>query len=174
MISNFGVEDLEFSDFIKNIRPGDRLEIYTDGSCIGNPGPGGWAGVFICRDKRANISGSENETTNNRMELMAAIESVKHIPDGIAATIYTDSTYVKNGITSWIKSWQRNHWKSASGKPVKNKDLWMELAEVSKTKQVEWMWVKGHADCVNNNNADFVARSAIVEAYMKNTNTEGS
>ena len=122
MNSSFEIEDLEFSDFLKRLRPNDKIEIYTDGSCIGNPGPGGWAGVFIHRDKRANISGFEKSTTNNRMELMAAIESVNHVPETISATIYTDSTYVKNGITSWIKSWQSNNWKSASGKPVKNQD----------------------------------------------------
>lgn len=169
MNSNFEIEDLEFADFLKNLRANDKIEIYTDGSCIGNPGPGGWAGVFIHRDKRTSISGFAKNTTNNRMELMAAIESVNHVPDTISATIYTDSTYVKNGITSWIKSWQNNNWKSASGKPVKNQDLWMALAEAIKTKDIEWVWVKGHADCVNNNNADFVARSAIVTSYMENT-----
>lgn len=167
MNDNFEVEDLEFSEFLKNLKPNDKIEIYTDGSCIGNPGPGGWAGVFIFRDKRSNISGFEAKTTNNRMELMAAIESVKHTPEDVLATIYTDSTYVRNGITSWIKVWQANNWKSASGKPVKNQDLWMELAEVTKSKHIEWVWVKGHADCLNNNNADFVARSAIVTSYME-------
>lgn len=169
MNSSFEIEDLEFSDFLKQLRPNDKIEIYTDGSCIGNPGPGGWAGVFIHRDKRANISGFEKSTTNNRMELMAAIESVNHVPETISATIYTDSTYVKNGITSWIKSWQSNNWRSASGKPVKNQDLWIALAEAIKSKNIEWVWVKGHADCVNNNNADFVARSAIVTSYMENS-----
>ncbi len=169
MNSSFEIEDLEFSDFLKRLRPNDKIEIYTDGSCIGNPGPGGWAGVFIHRDKRANISGFEKSTTNNRMELMAAIESVNHVPETISATIYTDSTYVKNGITSWIKSWQSNNWKSASGKPVKNQDLWIALAEAIKSKNIEWVWVKGHADCINNNNADFVARSAIVSSCMENS-----
>ncbi len=167
MNDNFGIEDIEFNEFLKYLRPGEKIEIYTDGSCIGNPGPGGWAGVFIYRDKRSNISGFEKDTTNNRMELTAAIESVNHIPDGVFATIYTDSTYVKNGITSWIKGWQSNDWKSTSGKPVKNKDLWMALAEAIKSKNIEWVWVKGHADCLNNNNADFVARSAIVTSYME-------
>ena len=166
MQGNFGVEDLEFSEFLKNLRDGDKVEIYTDGSCIGNPGPGGWAGVFVFRDKRSNISGFENNTTNNRMELMAAIESVRHTPESIFATIYTDSTYVKNGITSWIKTWQQNNWRSVSGKAVKNQDLWMSLAEEVKSKHIEWVWVKGHSDCTNNNNADFVARSAIVASRM--------
>lgn len=168
MQGNFGVEDLEFSEFLKNLRDGDKVEIYTDGSCIGNPGPGGWAGVFVFRDKRSNISGFENNTTNNRMELMAAIESVRHTPEEIFATIYTDSTYVRNGITSWIKTWQQNNWRSVSGKAVKNQDLWMSLAEEVKGKHIEWVWVKGHSDCTNNNNADFVARSAIVASRMGN------
>ena len=168
MNDNFEVEDLEFSEFLKNLKPNDKIEIYTDGSCIGNPGPGGWAGVFIFRDKRSNISGFENNTTNNRMELMAAIESVRNTPNDVCATIYTDSTYVRNGITTWIKNWQANNWKSTSGKPVKNQDLWMALSEAIKTKHIEWVWVKGHSDCINNNNADFVARSAIVTSYMEN------
>ena len=169
MNDNFEVEDLEFDEFLKNLKPNDKIEIYTDGSCIGNPGPGGWAGVFIFRDKRSNISGFESDTTNNRMELMAAIESVKNTPNDVYATIYTDSTYVKNGITSWIKSWKANNWRSTAGKPVKNQDLWMELAEAVEKKHIDWVWVKGHADCVNNNNADFVARSAIVTSYMENS-----
>lgn len=169
MNDNFGIEDLEFSEFIKHLKPNDKIEIYTDGSCIGNPGPGGWAGVFIFRDKRANISGFENNTTNNRMELMAAIESVKNTPLDVHATIFTDSTYVKNGITSWLKSWQANNWKSTSGKPVKNQDLWIALSQAVSEKHIEWVWVKGHSDCENNNNADFVARSAIVTSYMDNS-----
>ena len=167
MNDNFGVQDLDFNEFLKYLQPEDKIEIYTDGSCLGNPGPGGWAGVFIFRDKRANISGFELDTTNNRMELRAAIESVNHVPDGVFATIYTDSIYVRNGITSWIQIWKKNNWKSASGKPVKNQDLWMALDEAVQAKKVDWVWVKGHADCDNNNNADFVARSAIVSSYMK-------
>ena len=169
MNDNFEVEDIDFDTFIKHLRPGDKIEIYTDGSCIGNPGPGGWAGVFIHRDKRANISGFEKDTTNNRMELTAAIESVRNVPTDVFATIYTDSTYVRNGITTWIHNWKRSGWKSTSGKPVKNKDLWTALTEAIEAKQLEWVWVKGHADCVNNNNADFVARSAIVTSYMENS-----
>lgn len=167
MNDNFEIEDIGFSEFLKNLRPNDKIEIYTDGSCIGNPGPGGWAGVFIFRDKRSNISGFENNTTNNRMELMAAIESVKNTPNDVYATIYTDSTYVKNGVTTWVKTWKNNNWRSTSGKSVKNQDLWTKLIEEVEKKHIEWVWVKGHADCVNNNNADFVARSAIVSSYME-------
>ena len=169
MNSNFSIEDLNFDDFLSYLKPSDEIEIFTDGSCIGNPGPGGWGCVFVHRDKSANISGCEQNTTNNRMELMAAINAVKHTPDKVTATIYTDSAYVKNGITVWIQNWQKNNWKSSSGKPVKNQDLWIELSNAIKTKNIEWMWVKGHADCVNNNNADFVARSAIVSSFMENS-----
>ena len=167
MNDNFSIEDLEFSEFLKNLSSNDKIEIYTDGSCIGNPGPGGWAGVFIFRDKRSSISGFEKDTTNNRMELIAAIESVKNTPKNVSAIVYTDSSYVKNGITSWVKMWEQNNWRSTSGKPVKNQDLWKELSKSIKGKDIKWVWVKGHADCVNNNNADFVARSAIVTSYME-------
>ncbi|MDO4975081.1 MAG: ribonuclease HI [Alphaproteobacteria bacterium] len=164
---NFSIEDLEFIDFQKILRKGDKIEIYTDGSCIGNPGPGGWACVFAFRDKRSNLSGFEKNTTNNRMELKAAIEAAKNIPEHISAEIYTDSTYVKNGITSWISSWKNNHWRTSSGKAVKNQDLWEELSKVIENKDITWSWVKGHANCTNNNNADFIARSAIVTSCME-------
>lgn len=167
MNQDFTIEDLSFDEFMASLKDGDKIEIYTDGSCMGNPGPGGWAGVFIFRDKRTNISGFEKETTNNRMELTAAIESVNAVPKNIHATIYTDSTYVKNGITSWINLWKKNNWRSSTGKPVKNQDLWEKLDAVQENKQIEWVWVKGHANCENNNNADFIARSAIVTSYMK-------
>ncbi|MDR2667276.1 MAG: ribonuclease HI [Holosporales bacterium] len=167
MKCNFGVVDLSLEEFLQNLKHEDRIEVYTDGSCIGNPGPGGWAAVFTFRDKRTNISGFEKETTNNRMELKAAIEAIKTIPQNVVAVVYTDSTYVKNGITSWIKTWTRNNWKSSSGKAVKNQDLWEELLKATALKAVEWRWVKGHSDCLNNNNADFVARSAIISSCME-------
>lgn len=167
MDANFGIEDLEFSDFQKVIKNGNKIEIYTDGSCIGNPGPGGWACVFVFRDKRANLSGFEKNTTNNRMELKAAIEAVKNIPENITAEIYTDSTYVKNGITSWVDMWKKNHWKTSTGKAVKNQDLWEELSKSIENKDITWNWVRGHSSCTNNNNADFIARSAIVTSCME-------
>lgn len=167
MYADFNIEDLEFVDFQKILKKGDRIEIYTDGSCIGNPGPGGWACVFVFRDKRSNLSGFEKETTNNRMELKAAIEAARNIPEGIGAEIYTDSTYVKNGITSWIGVWKNNRWRTSSGKAVKNQDLWMELSNTIEGKDITWSWVKGHANCTNNNNADFIARSAIVTSCME-------
>lgn len=167
MDANFCIEDIEFADFQKILRKGDKIEVYTDGSCIGNPGPGGWACVFVFRDKRASISGFEKNTTNNRMELKAAIEAIKNIPEDIKAEIYTDSTYLKNGITSWVNTWEKNNWRSASGKSVKNQDLWRELVNATKNKDITWTWVRGHANCTNNNNADFIARSAIVSSCME-------
>ncbi|MDR1365013.1 MAG: ribonuclease HI [Holosporales bacterium] len=167
MKGKFDVGDVELDEFLKGLTPGDRIEIYTDGSCLGNPGPGGWGAIFVFRDKRSCISGFEKMTTNNRMELRAAIEAIKAMPDSIEIILYTDSSYVKNGITSWVKTWLTNNWKSASGAPVKNQDFWKELAALTEDRTVNWKWVKGHSDCANNNNADFVARSAIVGAYMK-------
>ncbi|MDR3031242.1 MAG: ribonuclease HI [Holosporales bacterium] len=167
MKANIDAIDLEFSDFLENIRDIDVVEVYTDGSCIGNPGPGGWGAVFVSRDKRTNISGFEKHTTNNRMELKAAIESIKALPKNIKLIVYTDSSYVKNGITIWIKNWIKNNWKLASGQHVKNQDLWEELTAAIEGRNIEWVWIKGHAECTNNNNADFIARSAIVTSYMQ-------
>jgi ribonuclease HI len=161
------VEDVEFDDFRRSLEEGCSVEVYTDGSCIGNPGPGGWGVVFVFHNKRSSISGFEKETTNNRMELIAAIKAIEAIPNTVHISIYTDSSYVKNGITSWIKKWQINGWKSSSGSPIKNQDLWMRLSQLIAGRKIEWDWVKGHADCMNNNNADFIARSAIVSSYMK-------
>ena len=167
MKNNVDIIDLEFAEFLNNLHDKDTVEIYTDGSCIGNPGPGGWGAVFIMREKRSSISGFEKNTTNNRMELMAAIKAINAIPKETDMIIYTDSAYVKNGITTWIKNWQVNNWKSAAGKPIKNQDLWELLLSAIEDRSVEWVWVKGHAECTNNNNADFIARSAIVESYMQ-------
>jgi ribonuclease HI len=161
------IEDLEFDDFRRSLSSGDDVEVYTDGSCIGNPGPGGWGVVFVHHDKRSHISGFERETTNNRMELMAAIGAIESIPNAVNLTIYTDSSYVKNGITSWIRRWQSNGWKSSSGSPIKNQDLWNRLSQIIEGRKIEWCWVRGHSDCMNNINADFIARSAIVSSYMK-------
>ena len=167
MKSAIDVTDLEFIDFLNNLRESDTVEIYTDGSCIGNPGPGGWGAVFTVHEKRSTLSGFEKDTTNNRMELLAAISAINAMPKQVAIIIYTDSSYVKNGITTWIRNWKNNNWISSSGKPVKNQDLWEELSESIKDRNVEWVWVKGHAECTNNNNADFVARSAIISSYMQ-------
>jgi ribonuclease HI len=139
-----------------------KYEIYTDGACSGNPGPGGWGAVILGEDKnQKNISGNEKDTTNNRMELMATIMALEEIRTNSEVIIYTDSKYVKNGITEWIKKWEKNGWKSANKKPVKNKDLWVKLDNLCKDNEIIWKWVKGHSNNKYNNLADELATQAI-------------
>ena len=138
------------------------ITIYTDGACSGNPGIGGWGVVILNQSPEPiYINGGENNTTNNRMELTAAIKAVKHFNTSEELEIFTDSKYLKDGIEKWINNWKRNNWKTASKKPVKNKDLWIELdGEISKH-NIKWNWVKGHADNEYNNKADDLARLYI-------------
>ena len=139
-----------------------KYKIYTDGACSGNPGPGGWGAVILEEEKnQKNISGNEKDTTNNRMELMAPIMALKKINTNSKVVIYTDSKYVKNGITEWIKNWEKNGWKSANKKPVKNKDLWIKLDNLCKDNKIIWKWVKGHSNNKYNNLADELATQAI-------------
>ena len=139
-----------------------KYKIYTDGACSGNPGPGGWGAIIFDNDNnQKNISGNERDTTNNRMELTAPIMALKKIKINSEATIYTDSTYVKNGITEWIKKWEKNGWKSANKKLVKNKDLWIKLDNLCKDNKIIWKWVKGHSNNKYNNLADKLATQAI-------------
>ena len=139
-----------------------KYKIYTDGACSGNPGPGGWGAVIFDQDnKQKNISGSEKNTTNNRMELLAAIMSLKKIKTNSEVVIFTDSIYVKNGITEWMKNWKKNGWKNSSKKPVKNKDLWVKLDKLCEANSVSWKWVKGHSINEFNNLADELATKAI-------------
>ena len=138
-----------------------NIEIYTDGACSGNPGPGGWGAVLIFGDKNKEISGSSTHTTNNIMELTAPIESLKTLKETCIVNIYTDSVYVKNGITTWIHGWKKNGWKTAKKEPVKNMELWIELENISKQHKIEWHWVKGHSDNYYNNRADFLATQAV-------------
>ena len=136
--------------------------IYTDGACSGNPGPGGWGAIIIDEKKnQINLSGKEKSTTNNRMELMAPIMALKKIKRSSEIVIYTDSTYLKNGITIWIKNWEKNGWKNANKKPVKNKDLWVELNNATEKKLIFWKWVKAHAGNKYNELADKLATEAI-------------
>ncbi len=136
------------------------VKIYTDGACSGNPGKGGWGALIIYENgQKTELSGGEPETTNNRMELMAAINSLKSIKTPLEIEIFTDSTYVKNGITSWISNWEKNGWKNSSKNPVKNKDLWLELLEQTKKHKVSWNWVKGHAGDEFNEKVDKLARA---------------
>jgi ribonuclease HI len=138
-----------------------RIEIWTDGACSGNPGPGGWGAVIRLPDGETELSGGENPTTNNRMELMGAISALEHLPEGARATLHTDSQYVKNGLTQWIHGWKRNGWRTADKKPVKNEDLWRRLDDAARRHSVEWKWVKGHAGDPMNERADALARAAI-------------
>ena len=134
------------------------LKIYTDGSCLGNPGNGGWAAIIIDDKKKIQIKGSKKDTTNNQMELLAPIKALKKIPKGSNVQIFTDSKYVKSGITEWIHNWKKNGWKTASKQPVKNKDLWTELDQMTNEFQIKWSWVKGHSTDVLNNEVDLIAR----------------
>jgi ribonuclease HI len=137
------------------------FSIYTDGACSGNPGPGGWAAVVVQDQKVAHlIQGFVAQTTNNRMELTAAIEALKWLIPR-SANVYTDSSYVQQGITIWLPKWQNNGWQTANRKPVKNQDLWQTLAALITQCNVQWHWVKGHADCRYNIQADSMARAAV-------------
>ena len=136
-----------------------KLKVYTDGACSGNPGKGGWAAVILDGESQTSISGSENKTTNNRMELLAPIMALKKIKNKSEIIIYTDSRYVKDGITEWIKKWKLNNWKSSNKKPVKNKDLWVKLDNSCKKHNVSWKWVKAHAENKYNNLVDELAVS---------------
>ena len=136
------------------------IKIYTDGSCLGNPGNGGWAAIILDDKKKIQIKGSKKDTTNNQMELLAPIKALKKIPKGSNVQIFTDSKYVKSGITEWINNWKKNGWKTASKQPVKNKDLWTELDQMTNEFQIKWSWVKGHSTDVLNNEVDLIAREA--------------
>jgi len=139
----------------------DRVEIYTDGACSGNPGPGGWGVLLRWRGHEKELLGGQLETTNNRMELMAAIQGIEALKPGSRATLYTDSTYVRDGITQWIKGWKKKGWKTAAKKPVKNEDLWRRLDEAREGHDIDWQWVKGHAGHPDNERADALARRGI-------------
>ncbi|MAJ02760.1 MAG: ribonuclease HI [Rickettsiales bacterium] len=137
----------------------NKLEIYTDGACLGNPGPGGWAALIIDNNQERILSGNNEMTTNNRMELLAVIKALESINHHLEITIYTDSKYVINGITSWIKKWKTNDWKNSSKTPVKNIDLWKILDVSSQKKKIKWVWVKGHSGNTYNDKVDEIARN---------------
>ena len=144
-----------------------EIKIYTDGACVGNPGPGGWAAIVLVENEKKELFGGEKLTTNNRMELTAAIKALEYCntqegrqPSLKQIRIYTDSTYVKEGITVWINNWEKNNWKTADKKNVKNVDLWKKLKELVKSNQIEWCWVKGHSDNPMNDLADKLAKEA--------------
>lgn len=139
----------------------NQVEIYTDGACRGNPGPGGWGAVLMYGDKRKEIFGGEANTTNNRMELMAAIQALSALNRKCELTLYTDSQYVRKGITEWIENWKKRNWKTAAKKPVKNVDLWQQLDEQVNRHSVKWVWVKGHAGNEGNELADDLANKGV-------------
>ena len=139
-----------------------KYKIYTDGACSGNPGPGGWAAIIIVNNEiKDTFSGSEKNTTNNQMELMAPIKAIQKFKKKSEISIFTDSTYVRDGITNWIKQWEKNGWKTASKKPVKNKDLWKKLKNLSSKHSIKWIWIKGHSQDKYNNLVDELAQGAI-------------
>lgn len=140
------------------------VEIFTDGACSGNPGPGGWGAVLRWRGNEREIRGGEAATTNNRMELMAAIRALESLSRPVKARVHTDSTYVQKGISEWIHSWKTRGWKTAAKKPVKNEDLWRRLDEALARHDVTWHWVKGHAGHPENERADQLARDGLAEA----------
>lgn len=150
----------------------ESVIMYTDGACSGNPGPGGWGAVLHFGDQIKELSGGELQTTNNRMELLAAINGLRALKKNVPVDLYTDSRYVKDGITQWIHAWKRNDWRTADRKPVKNCDLWRDLDAVCSQVQVTWHWVKGHDGVPGNERADALARNAIIACLVQAQSSE--
>ncbi len=145
----------------------DTYVIYTDGACSGNPGPGGWGVVLRCGDQEQELMGGDAHTTNNRMEMMAAVEALKTTPLKAQVDLYTDSSYLRDGMTSWMAKWKANGWMTSQKDPVKNQDLWMQLDLLCAERHVRWHWVRGHNGHPENERADFLARNAILQEMMK-------
>jgi ribonuclease HI len=139
----------------------ETVEIFTDGACSGNPGPGGWGAILRYRGTEKELQGGETPTTNNRMEMMAAIRALEALKRPMAVVLYTDSRYVHDGITRYLAVWKRNGWRTADKKPVKNVDLWQRLDQAVRTHEIDWRWIKGHAGHAENERADALARNAI-------------
>ena len=148
----------------------NELIIYTDGACSGNPGPGGWGVLMQYGSTEKTLKGGELETTNNRMELMAAIQGLEALTRSCKALVYTDSTYVKNGITEWVPNWKANNWRNKAKKPVKNKDLWQRLDEQADKHDLQWSWVKAHVGIEGNQKADQLANQGIDERLTNDKN----
>jgi ribonuclease HI len=145
----------------------DRVAIWTDGACSGNPGPGGWGAILKLGETAKELSGGDAATTNNRMELMAAIQALEALKRPCAVDLYTDSNYVRGGITGWLAGWKRNGWRTADKKPVKNIELWQRLDEAARAHQVAWHWVKGHAGDAMNERADELARLGMAPFKLR-------
>ena len=143
------------------MNPGELIDIYTDGACRGNPGPGGWAALLLKGGVERELSGAATLTTNNRMELQAVIEALQALKRAVRARIYTDSQYVRLGITEWLAGWKARGWKTSDRKPVKNQDLWMQLDALVAGHELEWHWVKGHSGVPGNERVDALANGAI-------------
>ena len=141
--------------------PHDAVDIYTDGACSGNPGPGGWGAVLRWRGRTRELSGFEPATTNNRMELFAAISALEALKRPMAVRLFTDSDYLRQGITTWLPAWKKRGWRTADRKPVKNQDLWQRLEQALARHRVEWRWVRGHSGDPDNERADQLARTAL-------------
>jgi ribonuclease HI len=140
------------------------IEIYTDGACSGNPGPGGWGVILRSGDTEKELFGGAAQTTNNRMEMTAVIEALRVLKRPVAAHVHTDSQYVQKGISEWIHGWKRRGWKTADRQPVKNEDLWRELDQLAAQHRIEWVWVRGHAGHPENERADALARRGVEQA----------
>ena len=145
------------------IQPRKIVEIHTDGACLGNPGPGGWAALLRCKGREREVVGGEADTTNNRMELMAAIAALEALNEDCEIILHTDSQYVRQGITLWMPNWLRRGWKTAAGAPVKNRDLWDRLHAAAQRHAVDWRWVKGHSGNPDNERVDVLARDEAVK-----------
>lgn len=143
------------------------VDIFTDGACSGNPGPGGWGAILKYSGSVKELSGYEQNTTNNRMEVLAAIEALEALQRPVQVRLHTDSRYLRDGITLWIHKWKNSGWKTADNKPVKNQDLWERLLNLTSSHEIEWIWVKGHNGHEENERADFLARNAIIGAMVE-------
>ena len=139
------------------------VEIHTDGACLGNPGPGGWAALLRCKGREREVVGGEADTTNNRMELMAAIAALETLSEACEIVLHTDSQYVRQGITQWMANWVRRGWKTAAGAPVKNRDLWERLHAAAQRHVIDWRWVKGHSGNPDNERVDVLARDEAIK-----------
>ncbi|MDR1208114.1 MAG: ribonuclease HI [Holosporales bacterium] len=157
---------VDLSEFEAVLRENEVVHVFTDGACSGNPGPGGWGVLLRQGDIETELSGGDLATTNNRMELMSAIEALRVIPKSGVALITTDSQYLKNGIESWIATWMRNGWKTSAGQPVKNQDLWVDLQKFCKERRVTWAWVKGHSGNPGNERVDTLAKQALARTII--------
>lgn len=151
-----------------------HVEIFTDGACSGNPGPGGWGAILRHGNTEKELSGGEAETTNNRMELLAAIEALGALKEPCKVDLYTDSVYVRDGIKGWIHGWKKNGWKTAAKKPVKNEDLWRRLDEAQGRHEVTWKWIKGHAGHTENERADELARAGMAPFKPARKSAQGA